>query len=192
MGEIESKIVGSRMSILGKIFCIMRQGCNYFIKKYYKSQLLQCGSDVYLGNYGIATYSNISIGNHVYIGSNYVLQSLHGQIKIGNHVMFGPGVHIHGGNHIYDHIGEYMDTVHKEKGSDGTVVIEDDVWIGANAVILGSIRIGFGSIIGAGAVVTKDVPEGCICVGNPARIIKARFTPEELERHKTILNGLEK
>jgi acetyltransferase-like isoleucine patch superfamily enzyme len=52
--------------------------------------------------------------------------------------------------------------------------IDDDVWIGANAVILGGVRIGKGAIIGAGAVVTKDVPEMAIAVGVPAKVTKYR------------------
>ena len=149
--------------------------------------LKQCGKDVYLGNGGIATYKNVSIGNHVYIGSNYVLQSAHGEILIGNHVMFGPGVHIHGGNHIYNQVGIYMDMVKKSDGSDGKVVIEDDVWIGSNAIILKGVHVGFGSIIGAGAIVTKDVPEGSIVAGNPAKVIGMRFNADELNKHKAAL-----
>ena len=55
------------------------------------------------------------------------------------------------------------------------VLIEDDVWIGARAIILPGLRIGKGAIVGAGSVVTKDVPPYAICVGNPARVIKSRI-----------------
>jgi acetyltransferase-like isoleucine patch superfamily enzyme len=62
---------------------------------------------------------------------------------------------------------------------DDPQVIEDDVWIGHNAMILPSCRrIGRGSVIGAGAIVTKDVPRYSIVAGNPARLIRERFTPE--------------
>ena len=77
-----------------------------------------------------------------------------------------------------------MDTVTKEVGSDGKVVIEDDVWIGSNAIILKGVHVGFGSVIGAGAIVTKDVPEGSIVAGSPARVIGMRFSGEDLEKHK--------
>ncbi len=106
------------MEIIGKLFWNIKRVYNFFIKKYLKSKFAQCGRGVYLGNNGIATYENISIGNQVYIGSNYVFQSAHGRILIGNHVMFGPGVHIHGGNHIYDRIGIYMDMIEKQEESD--------------------------------------------------------------------------
>ena len=174
--------------IVGALLHKIARGCNFLKKEYYKSQLNSCGEDVYWGNNVIATYKNISIGNHVYIGSNSVLQSAHGKIVIGNHVMFGPGVHIHGGNHVYDKVGVYMDLVKKADESDGTVLIEDDVWIGANAIVLQGIHVGYGSIIGAGAIVTKDVPAGSIVAGNPARIIGERFKNGEFEEHKKYLD----
>ncbi len=176
------------MSLFGKLLWYMQRIYGFFIKRYLKSRFFSCGINVYLGNHGIATYENISVGNDVYIGSNYVFQSAHGKILIGDHVMFGPGVHIHGGNHVYDRIGVYMDTVSKEKNSDPPVRIENDVWIGANVTILSGVHIGFGSIIGAGSVVTKDVGEGCIYAGNPARLIRMRFRDEEeFKKHKESL-----
>lgn len=67
--------------ILGKIICKMSSAKNHLKKEYYKSLLKKCGKDVYLGNDGIATYKNISIGNQV---------------------IFGPGVHIHSGNYVFN------------------------------------------------------------------------------------------
>jgi acetyltransferase-like isoleucine patch superfamily enzyme len=61
------------------------------------------------------------------------------------------------------------------------VLIEDDCWIGANAVILGGVHIGRGAIVGAGAVVTKDVPSMAIAVGVPARVRKYRGQEREEE-----------
>lgn len=164
----------------------------YLKKEYYKSQLSACGSDVYLGNNGIATYNNISIGNHVYVGSNYVFQSAHGKIIIGNHVMFGPGVHIHGGDHIYTECGKYMDTIEKAPNSDPTVYIEDDVWIGANAIIVGGVRVAFGSVIGAGAIVTHDTEPCGIYAGVPAKLIGKRFDEDKIEEHKRRLFDVER
>lgn len=65
--------------------------------------------------------------------------------------------------------------------NDGTVVIGNDVWIGANAVILPNVKIGDGAIIGAGAIVTKDVEPYTIVVGVPAKPIRKRYTDEEIE-----------
>ena len=175
------------MKILGALLWHIRRGCSFLVKRYLKSKFAECGTDVYLGNNGIATYENIYVGNHVYFGSNYVIQSAHGEIVIGNHVMFGPGVHIHGGNHKFDQVGVYMDMITKEENSDAPVIIEDDVWIGANTIILGGIHIGFGSVIGAGSVVTHDVVAGGIYAGNPAKLIKMRFSEDEMKKHRDAL-----
>lgn len=175
--------------LMGKILWYIKRACNFCIKKYLKSKFSKCGKDVYLGNNGIATYENISVGNHVYFGSNYVIQSAHGEIIIGNHVMFGPGVHIHGGNHIYDKVGVFMDSVTKVLHSDPTVIIDDDVWVGANSIILGGVHIAFGCVIGAGSVVTHDTIEGGVYVGNPAKLIKMRFEEEDMKKHKDMLLG---
>ena len=133
------------------------------------------------------TYSTISIGDHCHIGRMACLQSAHGKIRIGNHVLFGPYVSIHGGNHIYDKIGVYMTDVKKEPNTDGEVVIEDDVWVGANAIILKGVKIGEGAIVSAGAIVTKDVEPYSIVAGVPAKKIKMRFSAEEISLHKTLL-----
>lgn len=97
------------------------------------------------------------------------------EINIGKNVMFGPNVTLTSTNH----------PIHPKLREDGTqfsapINIEDDVWIGAHAVVLPGITIGKGSIVGAGAVVTKNVPPMCVVAGVPARIIR-RITDEDLE-----------
>ena len=69
-----------------------------------------------------------------------------------------------------------------EAGSKGSIIVKDDVWIGTNALILSGVTIGQGAIVGAGAVVTKDVPPYAIVGGNPAKVIKYRFEPEIIEK----------
>lgn len=93
-------------------------------------------------------------------------------LKVGKDVMMGPYVVIVGDNHQFSRIDIPM----RLQGNIECqpVRIEDDVWIGARAIILPGLTIGKGAIIGAGAVVTKDVPAYAICVGNPARVIKYR------------------
>ena len=68
----------------------------------------------------------------------------------------------------------------------GDVNIGNDVWIGQNATILSGVTIGNGAVIGAGSIVTKDVPSYAIVVGNPARIIRYRFSPELIESFEEI------
>ena len=64
----------------------------------------------------------------------------------------------------------------------GFKVIEDDVWIGSNSVILSGVKIGRGAVIGAGSIVTKNVPKYAIVAGNPAKVIKMRFNDEEISK----------
>lgn len=93
-------------------------------------------------------------------------------ITIGNHVLLGVGAR------IYDTDFHALDPVLRRHGREGEgvaqkpVVIEDDVWVGAMAVILKGVTLGQGCVIGAGAVVTKDVPAGMLVGGNPARVIR--------------------
>lgn len=93
-------------------------------------------------------------------------------LKVGKDVMMGPYVVIIGDNHEFSH----TDVPMRLQGAIEyePVRIEDDVWIGARAIILPGLTIGTGSIVGAGAVVTKNVPPYAVCAGNPARVIKYR------------------
>ena len=156
-------------------------------RKYERTLFEYIGHNTYIGSGGIFTYSTITIGDNCHIGKMACLQSAHGKILIGNNVILGPYVSIHGGNHIYDRIGEYMAQVNKDCNCDGEVVIEDDVWVGANAIILKGVRVGEGAIISAGAVVTKNVEPYTIVGGVPAKKLKMRFSPDEIVRHRKIL-----
>ena len=70
---------------------------------------------------------------------------------------------------------------------DQPVVIEDDVWCGANVTILKGVTIGHGSVVAAGAVVTKSFPPYSIIGGIPAKLLKMRFTEEEIMEHERML-----
>ena len=96
-------------------------------------------------------------------------------LKVGKDVMMGPEVIIVGENHRFDRIDVPMRLQGYTKFP--PVRIEDDVWIGARAIILPGVNIGRGAIIAAGAIVTKNVPSYAICAGNPARVIKYRNPP---------------
>ena len=92
-------------------------------------------------------------------------------IKIGSYVMIGAGTNIYDSSYIYDNVNIPI----KMQGSKTSpVVIEDDVWIGANCTILMGVTIGAHSIIGANSVVTKSIPPYSIAVGVPAKVIKSR------------------
>ena len=94
-----------------------------------------------------------------------------GGVTIGDNVLIGPRVVIHSLNHVYKDASVLIRLQgHVAK----PVVIEDDVWIGAGAVILPGVRVGRGAVVGAGSVVTKDVPAFGVVVGNPARLVRFR------------------
>ncbi len=113
---------------------------------------------------GLKIGNNSSIGPYSYIGCS-------GYIEIGNNVMISPRVSIYSENHVFDDATIPM----IEQGvSRSFVIIEDDCWIASNSVILAGVRIGTGSVVGAGSIVTKDIPPFSIVAGNPAQIIKSR------------------
>jgi acetyltransferase-like isoleucine patch superfamily enzyme len=119
----------------------------------------------------ITTTGRISLGKKCGINSFTVIASGTSPITIGDYVNIGPSVTIIASNYGFDDPDTPM--MYQKRVEKG-IVIEDDVWIGASAVILDGVRIGRGSIIGAGAIVTKDVPTMSVAVGNPAHVIKKR------------------
>jgi len=149
----------------------------------YKCRFASCGKSVWFDPKDQFTYENISLGNCVFIAPGAVFSCPKTNITIGNKVMFGPNVMIMGGDHNYRVIGQYMYDV-KEDGVNLPVVIGDDVWIGAGAIILKGVTIGRGSVIGAGSVITKSIPNYSIALGNPARVVRQRFNPEEVIEHE--------
>ena len=109
---------------------------------------------------------DVKIGNDTIIGMGCVLI---GPVSIGNEVMLAQNIVISGLNHGYDDVSL---SPAKQKVICKPIVISDDVWIGANAVITAGVSLGKHCIIGAGSVVTKSVPEYSIAVGNPAKVVK--------------------
>ena len=106
------------------------------------------------------------IGDHTRIGLH---NTIIGPVLIGNHVNLAQGITVTALNHIFENSEKRID----EQGvSTSAVVIEDDIWIGANAVVLPGVTIGHHSVVAAGAVVTKDVPPHSLVAGIPAKVIK--------------------
>ena len=120
--------------------------------------------------------AELELGDNSGIGVNCQIPP---NVKIGSDVMIGPDVIILGQNHKFDRLDIPMRLQGPMQSE--PVVIEADVWIGARAIILPGIKISKGTIIGAGAVVTKDVHPFAICVGNPARVVRFRNETENRE-----------
>lgn len=144
---------------------------------------IKVGDNVSIGTGSILTafdsYRGQSFTPEIIIGSGTIINpNAHitaiNSIRIGKNVLFGKYVTVTDNSHGHnDTLGE-LDTAPllRPVFSKGPVVIEDNVWIGDKAIILPNVTIGRGSIIGAGAVVTKDIPPYSIAVGNPARVIR--------------------
>lgn len=121
------------------------------------------------GNVYIEFLDNLIIGEYCFINEG-AYWSAKGCIEIGNNVIFGPKTTIWTYNHNYN--GSYIP--YGDADILGKVIIESNVWVGMKAIILPGVTIGEGAIIGAGSVVTKDVPKLCIVGGNPAKVIGER------------------
>lgn len=165
LAKVKNKLL---MAIFKPLFsnagknCVFSQSCSYF------------------------TYEFIQMGDDVFIGKNAFFSSAkEAEILIGNDVMIGPGVTILCGDHEIGQVGVTMTkATHDPKKNSKSVAICDDVWIGANSVLLKGIIVGEGAVVAAGSVVTKDVPEYVVVSGVPAKFMKNRFTDEDLKIHK--------
>ena len=135
------------------------------------------GTDVRIArNVYIGVADKFSIGNSSFINTGTLILAggtgTTGTIRIGNDVLIGPHVILVSGSHRYD----LLDRPIRQQGEIyKPIIIEDDVWIGAHVVIMPGVTVGKGSVIGAGAVVSNDIPAYSIAVGVPARVIKSRL-----------------
>ena len=163
---------------------LIRQLRNWYLIKV-KWSRYTFGSNLYIGRsvYLWAKHS-IRVGKNFYIGKYSLIEC---DAEIGDNVMFGNSVALIGRHdHDFRSVGvpvrlapRIRDDDYSGEGLFEKVIIEDDVWIGHGSIILSGVKIGQGSIIGAGSVVTKDVDSFSVCAGNPVRFIKPRFATEE-------------
>jgi acetyltransferase-like isoleucine patch superfamily enzyme len=109
------------------------------------------------------------------------------KVTLGRYVMLGPRVAVVGSDHHFSK--PRVPIIFAGRPPVPPTVIEDDVWIGFGVIVMAGVRIGRGAIVGAGAVVTKDVPPFEIRVGVPAKKIGERFTIDERRAHEAMLNG---
>ena len=128
----------------------------------------------WLGDYSVVesfacinnAVGDVVIGDHTRVGLH---NTIIGPVRIGNHVNLAQGITITALNHNFSNAEKRID----EQGVCTTpIVLEDDIWIGANAVILPGVTIGQHSVVAAGAIVTKDVPPHSLVAGVPAKVIR--------------------
>jgi acetyltransferase-like isoleucine patch superfamily enzyme len=136
--------------------------------------------------------NQVTVGKGTY-GSLYVLT--HGEdavLTIGNYCSIGPDVAFvlqsdHALNHFSTYPFKVMSGLAKyEAISKGNIVIEDDVWIGLRSIILSGVHIGKGAVIGAGSIITHDIPSYAIVVGIPGKVVGYRFDDRQIEILKNI------
>lgn len=126
------------------------------------------GKKCLIGAHALLRCLDITVGDNCSFNTYSVV---HGLVTLGNNVRIAPGAKIFGENHGFSDLEKPICTQpNTRKG----IIIEDDVWIGANAVICDGVRVGAHSVIGAGSVVTRDIPPYSVAGGNPARVIKSR------------------
>lgn len=150
---------------------------------YYKKQMLSLctkkfkyfsqTADFRPGAYAVGC-SKIEIGNRVVIRPGVMLfgesETLLTSIIIEDDVMMGSGVQFYINNHKFDRLD--IPLIDQGYYTDEMIILKNGCWIGANAILLPGIVIGRNSVVGAGSVVTKSIPDGVVAAGNPARIIK--------------------
>lgn len=122
-----------------------------------------------VGDIIIGNYSRIGLGNTII-----------GPVNIGDHVNLAQNITVSGLNHNFQNVEKLID----EQGvSTRPIIIEDDVWIGANSVILSGVTLGKHCIVAAGSVVTHSIPPYSVCAGSPAKVIKSyNFETKEWEK----------
>ena len=133
-----------------------------------KLMLAHCGKKVNIEHNAVFS-PKVSLGDYSGIG---VDAKIYGACTIGDYVMMGENCTIITRNHCFDRTDIPM--MHQKFSEERPVVIGNDVWIGDRVTILPGVQIGDGCIIGAGAVVTHDIPPFAIAAGNPAKIIRYR------------------
>jgi galactoside O-acetyltransferase len=135
---------------------------------------IEFGEPIWVGknSYFDADGGFIKVGNRTAFNMNvHINASIGGKIIIGNNCLIGPNVVFRTSSHKFDRLDI---PIWQQGHTIGNILIEDDVWVASNVVILGNVRIGKGAIIGAGAVVTKDIPPYAIAFGVPAKVTKFR------------------
>jgi acetyltransferase-like isoleucine patch superfamily enzyme len=123
-------------------------------------------SSYYGGDVGVGLWvgDRSSMGAGCFIGCS-------GEIRIGSDVMMGPGVRLYSENHNFEDLAQ---TIKAQGVKRSFLIIEDDCWLGSGVTVTAGVKIGKGSIVAAGSVVTKDVPANSLVAGVPARVIRSR------------------
>ncbi|MHB9146729.1 MAG: acyltransferase [Symbiobacteriia bacterium] len=122
----------------------------------------------------LAGRRKLSIGNNFFANGGCRIEAS-GGVTIGDNVLLGPNVVIQSTHHIF---ADPIRPICTQGTTAGKITIGDDVWLGANVVVLPGVDLGKGSVVAAGAVVTKEVPPYAVVAGVPAKLVKWRQDPK--------------
>lgn len=162
---------------------------------YWRGRFAACGPTLSMGEHAeVGCPRNIRLGDRIYVDRGFVLRACEGgriaigddfgangnvrliadcggEIVIGNLVNLGPNVVIRAADHAFDRVDV---PIRKQGHAPGRIEVGNDVWIAANVVVVRGARIGDHAVIGAGSVVTGDIPAFAVAAGAPARVIRYR------------------
>jgi virginiamycin A acetyltransferase len=139
----------------------------YLRNAYYFMTLRRCPLNCCILVGTMFTHSEASVGNHVYLGSQCII----GMVEIGDHTLLADHVYLLSGSQQHG-IGSPDVPIQEQEQTFSRVVIGANVWIGTNTVVMADI--GSDTVVGAGSVVTRPVPESMVVAGNPARVLRSR------------------
>lgn len=151
--------------------------------------------DKRIGRYFFKKYFKINVGKYSFGFVQLMKFAFSSVESIGSFCSIAVGLSVSNGNHpiniltthpsvvdkCFELVEQYSKLLKTLHPRNGLIIIGNDVWIGLNVTILTSVNIGDGAVIGAGSIVTRDVPPFAIVAGNPAKIIKYRFKPETID-----------
>lgn len=160
-----------------------------------RSKLGYCHPSVMIGPpFVVGHPENVFIYENVSIGSGTISASRKAKFIMKRNSVSASGLMVRTGNHMQE-VGKwfrFIDDDYKEASGmmdfyNKDVIVEEDVWLGINVTLLAGVTVGRGSIVAAGAVVSKDVPPYCIAGGVPAHFIKFKWTVEQILEHESLL-----
>lgn len=130
---------------------------------------------------------SLTIGAETHIQPRCQFSAYKGSIKIGSHVQIAPNCAFYPYNHSFA-LGEPIKK--QPLQTKGGIIIDDNAWLGVGVIVLDGVRVGRGAVLGAGSVVTHDIPDEAIAVGMPARVVKMRgeLAHETTTTRKTLLS----
>ena len=148
-----------------------------------------CADNVIITPLIIHNPKNVFLYQNCNLASNTWISAVNAKFICKGNCAIAEGLTVHTGNHAYI-VGKYITDINEQNkpaGYDSDVIIENDVWIGCNVTLLAGVTVGRGAIIAAGAVVNKDVPPYSIVGGVPAKVLKFKWSVDQILEHESKL-----